>query len=226
MSYYGLDWLIIILTFIITLGAQGYINVMYKKTKKISSKGKISGHAVARKILDANGLRDVNVVETSGILCDHYDPTAKVVRLSSDIYNNTSLASISVAAHECGHAIQDKEGYVFLRFRNRIIPLVNFASKAGYIAILIGLFSSALDFIWLGIIFEVVILLFQLITLPVEFNASKRGLKQIDELKIVTVDEKKKCRGMLKAAALTYVAAVATAVLEILRLLLIIRRND
>jgi len=227
MGYYGLDWLIIILTFIITLGAQAYINGTYRKTKKINSKSGLTGCEVARKILDSNGLSDVRVVETSGVLSDHYDPRKKVVRLSPDVYGQSSIASISVAAHECGHAIQDGGGYAFLRIRNNIVPLVNFASSAGYIAILIGLFTSALGFLWIGILLEIVILGFQLITLPVEFNASSRALKQLEELKILDSKEKRMGKKMLKAAALTYVAAVATAVLEIFRLIMIANsRND
>ena len=223
---YGYDWLLIILTFVITLGAQFYINSKYAKTKKIMTKKGYSGKEVARKILDTNGLTNVEVVETAGLLSDHYDPRKKVVRLSSDIYTNTSIASVSVAAHECGHAIQDKNNYFFLRFRNTIIPLVNIASTAGYIAIMIGLFSQALGFIKIGIAFELIILFFQLITLPVEFNASRRGLKELEKLEILDKKELTKSKGMLKAAALTYVAAVATSLLEVIRLLMILKRNE
>ena len=212
MNYYGLDWLIIILTFIITLGAQAYINSTYRRMKNVKSKCGMAGADVARKILDSNGLENVKVVETGGVLSDHYDPRAKVVRLSPDVYAKSSIASISVAAHECGHAIQDKN---------------NYASSAGYVAIVVGLFTSALGLLWLGILLEIVILAFQVITLPVEFNASSRALKQLEELKILDVNEKSKGRKMLKAAALTYVAAVATAVLEIFRLIMIANaRND
>lgn len=227
MNYYGLDWLIIILTFVITLGAQAYINSTYRRMNKISSKSGMTGADVARKILDSNDLKDVKVVETSGVLSDHYDPGRKVVRLSPDVYGKGSIASISVAAHECGHAIQDKNGYSFLRIRNGIIPIVNFASSAGYVAILIGLFTSALSFLWIGILMEIVILAFQFITLPVEFDASGRALKELEKLEILDKSEKGKSRTMLTAAALTYVAAVATAVLEILRLVMIANaRND
>ena len=221
-----MDYLIILITLIITLGSQHYIQSMYNKTRRIPSKKEMSGKEVARKILDANGLKNVQIHEVSGTLSDHYDPRNKTVNLSQDIYENTSLASISVAAHECGHAIQDKNGYLFLRFRNSIIPIVNLASKAGYIIIMIGLFTSALGLLWLGIAMELIILLFQVVTLPVEFNASSRALKQIEELKIVKKEEHSMCRAMLRAAALTYVAAVASAILDILRLVLIARRDD
>ena len=221
-----MEMLLFGLTLLLTLGAQGYINHWYGKTKKIMSNSRISGERVARKILDANGLKNVAVVETSGVLSDHYDPKGKVVRLSSDIYQNTSLASVSVAAHECGHAIQDKDDYFFLRFRSSIVPIVNLASTLGYVAIMIGLFMGAFGFIRLGIIMECIILGFQVITLPVEFNASHRALIQLKELGIVGEEEHRYCYKMLRAAALTYVAAVATSILEILRLVLISRRDD
>ena len=222
MYYY----IIFFLSFILTVGSQSYIQSTYRKTKKISSNKNMSGKDVARKILDANDLKNVKVEEVSGTLTDHYDPQKKVVRLSSDIYHNTSLASVSVASHECGHALQDKEGYSFLRFRNRIIPLVNFASRAGYIIILISIFTSLTKLIWIGIGMELVILLFQIVTLPVEFNASRRALQQLLDLKIVGEKEHASCKEMLRAAAFTYVASVATAILEIVRLLLMTRRDD
>lgn len=222
MDYY----LIIITSFLITMFAQIYIDIKYNSTRKIISEKRITGFETARKILDANGLQNVKINRISGSLSDYYDPSNKTVNLSDDIYSNNSLASISVAAHECGHAIQDKNGYFFLKLRRKLVPLVNFSSKLGYLAIVIGLFASLTNFIIIGIITELVILLFQLITLPVEFNASNRALKQILELDIVNKNEKRKCKGMLKAAALTYVASVASTILEILRLIMILRRRD
>lgn len=222
---YGIEYIFIVLSIVITLGAQFYINSKYKQTKKITIKKKITGREVARKILDKHNLKNVEVVETGGILSDHYDPRNKVVRLSQDIYNTSTIASVAVAAHECGHAIQDKNNYFFLRMRNSIIPLVNLSSKLGYVAIIIGLFSRATGFLKIGIVAEIVILLFQVITLPVEFNASKRGLKELKELKIVEESEFKLSRGMLIAAALTYVASVASSLLEIFRLLTILNRK-
>ena len=213
-------------TLLITLGAQAYINSSYNRTKKIMASKHITGKEVARKILDANGLKNVKIEEQPGTLTDHYDPKNKVVRLSTDIYNNSSLASVSVASHECGHAIQDKDNYFFLRLRSSIVPIVNLASTLGYVAIMIGLLGGLLGLLKIGIVMECIILLFQVITLPVEFNASDRALKQITELGIVTSDEHRNCRQMLTAAALTYVAAVATAALQILRLVLISRGRD
>ncbi len=223
--YYGFD-LIFILTLIITLGAQTFISGKYASTRRIRTKKGMTGASVARKILDSNGLSNVTVREVSGELSDHYDPRSKTVNLSSDIYNGSSIASASVASHECGHAIQDKEGYLFLRIRSSIVPLVNFSSYAGYFAILIGLIFSLMDLVFIGIIFEVVILAFQIITLPVEFNASHRALVQLKQLDIVDSSEHSKCRGMLIAAALTYVASVATTILQILRYVLMFRHDD
>lgn len=222
----GLDYFIILFTLVITIGSSAYIKHTYIKTKKIESKKNMNGFETAKKILNKNGLENVTIDEVAVDLADHYDPRNKVVTISTDVYRKASLASISVAAHECGHALQDKEGYVFLKIRRKIVPIVNLASSLGYVAIMIGLFAGLLKFLWLGILLEVIILMFQLITLPVEFNASHRALIQIKELGIVEEDEIKYCKKMLRAAALTYVASVATSILEILRLVLIARRDD
>ncbi len=217
---------LLILALLVTSASQIYINRSYNKTKRIKNRAGITGAQTARKILDENGLSNVKVEEVRGVLGDHYDPRTKTVRLSSDIYRNTSIASASVAAHECGHAIQDKEGYFFLKLRNSIVPLVNFASYAGYFAILIGVIASSLKIIWIGIIAEVVILVFQLITLPVEFDASKRALKQLEKQKILEKIEISTSKKMLTAAALTYVASVTATILEILRLLIAVGGRD
>lgn len=222
MEYY----LLTILAFLITITAQIFVNGSYSKTRKIKNKHNLTGEEVARTILDKNGLRNVQIEEVRSTLGDHYDPTTKTVRLSSDIYHNTSIASASVAAHECGHAIQDKDDYTFLRIRHALIPIVNFSSYAGYIAIVIGCIFSSINLIWVGILMEIIILLFQLVTLPVEFNASSRALKQLEELNLLEKSEIKYSRKMLGAAAMTYVASVAAAVLEILRLLLIFNKNN
>ena len=221
--------LILILgAFLITSGAQAYISLNYRKYKQVYIKKKKSGFDVAREILDRNGLSNVLILETQGDLTDHYDPSKKVVKLSSDIYHGQTVAAASVAAHECGHAIQDKEGYTFLRFRNSIIPIVNFSTKIGYVAIMIGFVLSLVKLIWVGIAFEVIILLFQLVTLPVEFDASKRALKKIEEYAIVDKEEYSGAKKMLISAALTYVAGVLSTLMEVLRLVLIVvgRRDD
>ncbi len=212
---------------IITGGAQAYISMNYRRCKQEFVKSGKSGFDTAREILDKNGLSNVLIIETSGELTDHYDPSKKVVKLSHDIYNGKTIAAVSVASHECGHAIQDKEGYTFLRFRNRIVPIVNISSKLGYIAIAVGFACAIAELLWVGIAFEVVILLFQLITLPVEFDASRRALKLIKDYGIVSEDERDGAKKMLTSAALTYVAGVLATLMEILRYVFIfIGRDD
>lgn len=222
--YFGYTFVII--AFLITLVADIYLRTRYSKYKKVKVKSEMTGAEVAREILKDNGLDNVYVVETKGYLTDHYDPNAKVVRLSTDIYNGNSIASVSVAAHECGHAVQDKEGYFFLRFRSFLVPIVNFSSKFGYIAVLIGLIFGAMNLAWVGIFLLVAVLLFQLITLPVEFNASSRGKKFLSRLKVIDNSERKMASSMLGAAAMTYVASLITTLLELLRLILIVMGND
>ena len=211
---------------LISGGASLFIRINYKKYKQETLNKKVTGYDVAREILDNNNLSNVLIFETEGELSDHYDPSNKTIKLSHDIYHGNTIAAASVAAHECGHAIQDKEGYTFLRFRNKIIPIVNLSSKAGYIAIMLGIILSMVNLIWIGIAFEIIILLFQLVTLPVEFDASKRALKIIKKLNIVNKEEHSGAKKMLISAALTYVAGVLSTVLEILRLVLMFTRND
>ncbi len=220
--YYGLTFIALI----ITVGAQIFINAMYSKYKKVqNAKGK-SGAEVAREILDKNGLQDIYVVETKGNLTDHYDPRRKVVRLSTDVYHKESISSVAVAAHECGHAIQDKDNYTFMRIRAALVPFVNFSSYAGYVAIVIGVIAGLTNLIWLGIMFEVVILLFQLVTLPVEIDASKRALRELESMGTLNSEELQNGKMVLISAAMTYVAGVATALLELLRLILIYGKRD
>ena len=175
--------LLLILSIIISSAASLFINSNYKKYKKVRVASGKTGYDVAREILDKNGLKEVLVLETQGELTDHYDPSKKVVKLSTDIYHNSTIASTAVAAHECGHAIQDKENYSMLRLRASLVPIVNLSTKIGYIAILIGILANSVKMFNIGILMEVLMLLFQLVTLPVEFNASNRALKKIEEYK-------------------------------------------
>jgi len=221
-----MDILLMIIAIVITTVAQIFVSSSYSKYKKIKAKGNLTGFEVARNILDNHNLNNVYVTETTGVLSDHYDPSRKVIRLSKDVFHGNSIASYSVAAHEVGHAIQDKEGYSFLRFRSIIFPLVNFASYFGYIAIMIGIIFSVVDFIWVGIALEIIILLFQLITLPVEFDASKRALQELRNEKMLTKNEISSSKNMLMAAAFTYVASVLSTILQILRLILIFGKSD
>lgn len=225
---YDYTYILVIIGFFITLGAQFLVNSSYNKYKRINNNSKITGREVARKILDANGLSNISVNEVSGNLTDHYDPTKKQVNLSTDIYRDSSIASLAVAAHECGHAIQDKTGYTFLKIRHKLVPTVNLCSKLGYIVIVIGLLFSYFEIAMIGLILLCAMLLFQLVTLPVEFNASKRALEQLKSLNITDEVGNDGVKKMLTAAAMTYVASLASTLLQLLRMLLIIlsRRSD
>lgn len=229
IGYNILYYILPLLALIITSFAQIFLKTNYNKYKQVESSSRKHGNEVARKILDKHGLSSIRIEEVSGDLTDHYDPTKKVVRLSSDIYNGTSIASVSVAAHECGHAIQDKIGYTPMRIRAKLVPIVNFSTKIGYIVIAIGLAAGFLNLATFGIILLLSMLLFQLVTLPVEFDASRRGKIELDELQILNPSEQKGSAKVLRAAAFTYVASVLSTLLQILRLLVIIssrrRRN-
>lgn len=217
-----------VIAVIIVIWAQSNINSAYRKYQKRNTNRGLSGQEVARKILDANGLSDIYVVETKGDLSDHYDPSLRVVRLSSNIFHGTSIASISVAAHECGHAIQDKDGYLFMKIRSLLVPVVNIVSYLGYFGLIISIFAGITGYLKLSILVLLATLVFQLITLPVEFDASKRAGEQLEKLGLVEINEKQDCMKMLQAAALTYVASLASTVINILRLVLMLasRRDD
>lgn len=224
--YNMLGYLLVFSASIITLVAEYFVQSRYHNYHNIKSKKKLTGQEVARIILDKNGLDNIYVTEVRGTLTDHYDPNRRVVRLSTDVFHGDTIASISVAAHECGHAIQHKEGYTMIKIRGFIFPFVSFASKFGYLAILFGFVFHMLDLAWAGIGLLLVILLFQLITLPVEFDASKRALKELGEGQILDSGEIEGSRDMLKAAAMTYIAGVAATIMEILRFVLLILGRD
>ena len=227
---YGYDWtyILVIIGGIITILAQALVNSSYNKYKLVRENRGVTGKEVARRILDANGLSDIQVLEVTGTLTDHYNPTKRSVNLSTDIYKDSSIASIAVAAHECGHAIQDKIGYVFLRIRHKLVPTVNLCSKIGYAVVGIGLLLGTYKLSMIGLILLCAILLFQLVTLPVEFNASKRAMEQLKSLNLIDDTSHSGVKNMLSAAAMTYVASLASTLLQMLRLFLIItsRRND
>lgn len=227
-DYMIVNYAIPFLGFLITFIAQLYVNNSYNKYKYQSLKKRITGAEVARNILDQNGLKNIKIAEVSGNLTDHYDPKNQIVRLSTDIYRGDTIAAASVAAHECGHAIQHKDGYVFLKIRSLLVPLVNFSTKIGYLVVIIGIIFSAPKIAIIGLILLLAMLLFQIVTLPVEFNASNRAKKQLIELNIIDNHELHDSKTMLNAAALTYVASVLTTLLQILRLALIVfgRRDD
>ena len=221
-----LELVLIVLIVGLPLITQVKIKTTYSKWAKIDNGNNITGKDAARMILDRNGLNDVEIDRVSGSLTDHYDPRSKSVNLSTDIYNDTSIASVAVAAHECGHAIQDKESYAFLRFRSTMVPVVNFSSRIASILLIIGFTAQLLDVVYLGIACLTVGLLFQLVTLPVEFDASRRGKAELKKCGLVDKKNTKGAQKVLKAAALTYVAGFLSTALQILRLVLITRNRD
>ena len=222
--YYGEYW-ILLPAILLTLYASFKVNSTFRKYSKVEISRGITGYDCARKILDSNGLSDVEIQRVEGSMTDHYDPRSRVLRLSDTVFNVDSIAAVSVAAHECGHAIQHQQGYAPLTIRNTIVPAVNLASSFSWILILLGLFFSFSNLITVGIIFFAATVVFQLITLPVEFNASSRALRIISDMGIVYGGEEKAAKKVLSAAALTYVAAALTSILQLLRLILISRDN-
>ena len=221
-----MDLILILLIIFIPIIAQIGINSAYSTNSRIDNDLKITGKDVARKILDKNGLQIVEIVCINGELTDHYDPRKKRVSLSTNIYNGKSISAAAVAAHEVGHAIQDKEGYFFLWLRRFLVPIVNIASHISTIFIFIGFAIEALDIVNIGIYLLLVGLLFQLVTLPVEFNASTRAKDQLEICGIVRSKEKSGVKQVLSAAAFTYVAGFIAEALQILRLVLISRNRD
>lgn len=210
-----------VLILLLPLYAQLKVKGTYNKFSKVASRNGMTGAQVARQILDQHGLYDVRVVPTQGVLSDHYNPMTKTVALSESNYYESSLTGIAVAAHEVGHAIQHKEAYSFLTLRSKLVPVANISSNASWIFVLIGIFAQSTGFLLLGIVLLGAGVLFQLVTLPVEFDASKRAMQEVTSLGIIGNDEENSARKVLNAAALTYVAAAAVAVLELLRLILI-----
>ena len=226
-GYYDPTYILVLIGAIASLIASARVNSTFKKYAKVRSTSGMTGAQTAEAILRNRGIYDVRVEHISGNLTDHYDPTKKAVRLSDSVYNSTSVAAIGVAAHECGHVIQHHEGYVPLNFRTALVPAANLGSKLGMPIIILGIIlGSNLTLINIGIWVFSIAVLFQVVTLPVEFNASSRALACIEQYGIVTSDERKKSAKVLKAAAYTYVAAAAASVLQLLRLLMLYGRRD
>lgn len=224
--YIDPTYLILIPAILISAWAQFKVSSTFNKYSTVRSINGYTGAQVARILLNDAGLQEVEIQQVPGRLSDHYDPRAKVLRLSSDVYGSTSVASIGVAAHEVGHAIQDKESYSALVFRNAIVPVVNFSSSLSLILFFIGILLSYSTLVTIGIILFSVVVLFQLVTLPVEFNASSRALKLLEAREILYDKEVDGARKVLSAAALTYVAATLMAVLQLVRLIAISNRNS
>lgn len=244
--FYYYDWTILILIppLILSLYAQIKVNSTYKRFSKISNARGFTARDVARRILDSNGLHHIQIEHINGNLTDHFDPSSNTVRLSDDVDNSTSVAAIGVAAHECGHAVQHAVGYTPIKIRTAMVPITNFSSKLSILFIIAGLAISNMyktsqgtqaaqlgfTIAVIGICLFAVATVFQLITLPVEFNASSRALKTLEAEGILYDDELPKARKVLTAAALTYVAALISSIASLLRIILIVfsgnsRRN-
>lgn len=223
MPLYYYDWTLILLlpAILLTVYAQGKVNSTYRKYAKVPSLCGLTASDMARQMLDMKGLSHVKIELVRGHLSDHYDPRTKVLRLSESTYNSTSVAALGIAAHETGHAMQDAEAYGPLKFRNTLAPVASVGSSASWILIIVGLLFSAFQLIGIGIICFAVVVLFQVVTLPVEFNASSRALVALEGCGFMQPEEIRHTNKVLKAAALTYVAAALTAILQLLRLLLI-----
>lgn len=212
--------------------AQHKVKSNYEKYAQVRSTSGKTGREVAEEILHANGIYDVDVVKGDGFLTDHYDPNKKVVCLSPANYDRPSVAGTTIAAHEVGHAIQHQQGYAPLRFRTALVPLANIGSSLSYIVIMIGIILTAVGSVfgstvlWVGAGLMSLAVLFSIVTLPVEFNASSRAMKQITALNIVNEKEYKHAKKVLSAAAMTYVASTAVALAELTRIILIARSSD
>ncbi|PAV29482.1 Zn-dependent protease [Virgibacillus profundi] len=215
------------LLMIIPLWAQSKVKSTYKKYSKKATSSHMTGAQVARKILDDNGLYDVTIEETKGVLSDHYDPRKKVVRLSSGNFHGHSMAASAIAAHEVGHAIQDAEEYAFLKFRSTLVPVASFGSNISFFFILAGILFDMGNMLLLGIIFMSAAVLFQLVTLPVEFDASNRAMGQMVSTGVIKNNEERETKKVLNAAAMTYVAAALVAVMELVRFIMMyVASND
>lgn len=222
-----MDLLLIIVPFILILLSQYYIDSSYKKYKNYEIKSNISGSEATKMILEKYNLdKKIKIKKVSGTLTDNFNPKDNVISLSSDIYNDRSVASVAVAAHECGHVIQHEEKYFFIMLRSLLVPIVNFSSKFGYIIMILGVLFSALDLAMIGLVFMFMALVFQLVTLPTEFDASKRAAIMLRELGVITKDELPEVKTMLRAAAYTYLASFFANMAQMLRLFLNLRRDD
>ena len=229
-GFYGYDWtyLLVLIGAILSLAASAKVNSTFNKYARVRSMCGMTAAQIARRILDRNGLSDIPVEQVRGNLSDHYDPARRVLRLSDSTYASPSVAAIGVAAHECGHALQHQQGYKPLIFRNAIVPAANIGSKMGIPLILLGLFfgTGGSFLVNLGIWVFSLAVLFQIVTLPVEFNASGRALAMLEDYGILGEQENRQAKKVLSAAAMTYVAAAATAILQLLRLVVLFGRND
>ena len=231
-GYYYFDWtyILVVIGLVLSLAASAKVNGTFSKYSRTWSRSGITGAEAARQILNANGIYDVTVRQVPGNLTDHFDPRSRTVSLSAAVYGSTSISAIGVAAHECGHVIQDAREYVPLKIRAALVPVANIGSNLAIPLIILGVIIGGVGspLAEIGILMFSLAVLFQLVTLPVEFNASSRALKILGDSRILAEDEVKKAREVLGSAALTYVAAAASSILQLLRLVILFggRRND
>ena len=230
MYYFDPTYVLVLIGALISMLASAKVNSTYAKYNKVRSLSGMTGADAAARILNQAGLYGIRIEHIAGNLTDHYDPRDKVLRLSDTVYGSPSIAAIGVAAHECGHAIQDQEEYFPLRFRNTLVPVANIGTKAAIPIIILGvLLSASQTLINVGVMLFSLGVLFQLVTLPVEFNASNRAIRILEGTGMLRGEEVKGARKVLGAAAMTYVAAAAASILSLLRLMLLFggrRRND
>ncbi len=233
MFYYYYDWtyILVLIGVLICLAASGRVNSVFSRYSRVRSHSGMTGREAAEQILHRNGIYDVQVIHIPGNLTDHYNPGNKTLGLSDTVYNSSSVAAIGVAAHECGHAVQHATGYAPLSIRGALVPVANFGSAIAWPLILIGLLmngQTAVMLINLGIILFSAAVLFQIVTLPVEFNASNRAVKVLESSGMLYPEEVSSVKKVLGAAALTYVASAASMILQLLRLVIIggRKRND
>lgn len=224
--YYDPTYILVLIAALVSFIASMNVKSCYKKYNKVRSAKGLSGAEAARMILDQAGLRDIRIEHVSGSLTDHYSPSDRVLRLSDDVYASESIAAIGVAAHECGHAIQHKENYAPLTLRTVAVPVANFGSKLSWPIILIGLLFGAFGIARLGVLLFFFVVVFQLITLPVEFNASRRAVAILDDSIILEQSELGGVKKVLTAAALTYVAALFASIMQLVRLLILTQGNS
>lgn len=224
-SYYMLGNILVLIGVAIMAMAQMKVSSAYNKYSRIQNRRHLTGFDVAREILNQYGLSYVQIFEVQGRLSDHYNPGDQTLHLSHDIYYGTSIASLAVAAHECGHALQHQEGYKPLTFRNAIIPICNISQSIGWVAIILGLIIGRTSIAWIGVLLMSLMLLFQIVTLPVEFDASSRALSILND-RYLDQSEYKGAKSMLTAAALTYIAGMLSTLLSLLRIVLVVLGND
>ena len=229
--YYGYymdqTYLLVLIGAVLCIAAQMRVSSTYRKYSGVRSRSGLTGAQAAQRILQLSGIHDVRIEHVRGELTDHYDTAHKVLRLSDSVYGSSSIAAIGVAAHECGHAVQHDKGYGPLKIRTALVPAANIGSKAGIPLIFLGVFLGMNNIlIQVGIWVFAIAVLFQLVTLPVEFNASGRALAMLGDYGMLEREETNGCRRVLSAAALTYVAAAASAILQLLRLVLLFGNND